>query len=213
VNAAATDEDFQDAVRFRPAAVVRGLGLDIGLPLATYYALHVAGVADWPALLAATGVAGLRIGWEVVRRRRLNPFATLMLVVFGVGLLLAVVSGDERVLLVQDSITLAGVALVFLVSSRWGTPLTLAAMQSFSPHKAGALTEAFRSNPEVRRGVRLSSAVWGGGLLSLAVVRVPLIYLLPVSVVVGLGTALTVVTFAGLIGWNVRYVARARRGG
>src|SRR5690606_40146959 len=97
------------------------------------------------------------------RRRRLNPFATLMLVVFGVGLLLAVVSGDERVLLVQDSITLAGVALVFLVSSRWGTPLTLAAMQSFSPHKAGALTEAFRSNPEVRRGVRLSSAVWGGG--------------------------------------------------
>ncbi|HLU58844.1 MAG TPA: VC0807 family protein [Pseudonocardia sp.] len=213
MNAAATDEDFQDAVRFRPAAVVRGLGLDIGLPLATYYALHVAGVADWPALLAATGVAGLRIGWEVVRRRRLNPFATLMLVVFGVGLLLAVVSGDERVLLVQDSITLAGVALVFLVSSRWGTPLTLAAMQSFSPHKAGALTEAFRSNPEVRRGVRLSSAVWGGGLLSLAVVRVPLIYLLPVSVVVGLGTALTVVTFAGLIGWNVRYVARARRGG
>lgn len=213
MNAAATDEDFQDAVRFRPAAVVRGLGLDIGLPLATYYALHVAGVADWPALLAATGVAGLRIGWEVVRRRRLNPFATLMLVVFGVGLLLAVVSGDERVLLVQDSITLAGVALVFLVISRWGTPLTLAAMQSFSPHKAGALTEAFRSNPEVRRGVRLSSAVWGGGLLSLAVVRVPLIYLLPVSVVVGLGTALTVVTFAGLIGWNVRYVARARRGG
>ena len=213
MNAAATEEEIQDAVRFRPAAVVRGLGLDIGLPLTTYYALHVAGVADWPALLAATGVAGLRIGWEVVRRRRLNPFATLMLVVFGVGLLLAVVSGDERVLLVQDSITLAGVALVFLVSSRWGTPLTLAAMQSFSPHKAGALTEAFRSNPEVRRGVRLSSAVWGGGLLSLAVVRVPLIYLLPVSVVVGLGTALTVVTFAGLIGWNVRYVARARRGG
>ncbi|GAA0919502.1 VC0807 family protein [Pseudonocardia zijingensis] len=212
MSAAATEEN-RDAVEFRPAAMIRGLGLDIGLPLATYYALHLAGVADWPALLAATGVAALRIGWEVVRRRRLNPFASLMLVVFGVGLVLTLVSGDERFLLVQDSITLAGVALVFLVTSRWGTPLTLAAMQSFSPHKAEALTEAFRSSPEVRRGVRVSSAVWGGGLLALAVVRVPLIYLLPVPVMVGLGTVLTVVTFAALIGWNVWFVARARRGG
>jgi hypothetical protein len=202
-----------DAVEFRPAAMIRGLALDIGLPLATYYALHAAGVADWPALLAATGVAALRIGWDVARRRRLNLFATVMLVVFGVGLVLTLVSGDERFLLVQDSITLGAVALVFLVTSRWGTPLTLAAMQSFSPRKAEALTEAFRTDAGVRHGVRRSSAVWGGGLLGLALLRVPLIYLLPVSVMVGLGTVLTIATFAALIGWNAWYVARARRGG
>lgn len=202
-----------DAVEFRPGAMIRGLAMDVGLPLVTYYALHLAGVADWPALLAATGVAALRIGWDVARRRRLNLFATLMLVVFGVGLLLTLVSGDERFLLAQDSITLGGVALVFLVTSRWGTPLTLAAMQSFSPRKAEALTEAFRTDPDVRHGVRLSSAVWGAGLFALAVLRVPLIYLLPVSVMVGLGTVLTIATFAALIGWNVWYVARARREG
>lgn len=202
-----------DAVEFRPATMIRGLALDIGLPLATYYALHLLGVGDWPALLAASGVAALRIGWDVARRRRLNMFATLMLVVFGVGLLLSLVSGDERFLLAQDSITLGAVALVFLGTSRWGTPLTLAAMQSFSPRKAEALTAAFEKDPAVRRGVRFSSAVWGSGLLALAVVRVPLIYLLPVSVMVGLGTVLTIATFAGLIGWNVWYVARARRGG
>ncbi|MHA6623277.1 VC0807 family protein [Pseudonocardia sp. DLS-67] len=200
-------------VEFRPAAMIRGLALDVGLPLVTYYVLHLAGVADWPALLAATGVAALRIGWDVARRRRLNLFATLMLVVFGVGLVLTFVSGDERFLLAQDSITLGGVALVFLSTSRWGTPLTLAAMQSFSPRKAEALTEAFRTDPDVRHGVRLSSAVWGAGLLALAVLRVPLIYLLPVSVMVGLGTVLTIATFAALIGWNVWYVARARREG
>ncbi|GAA5122565.1 VC0807 family protein [Pseudonocardia adelaidensis] len=200
-------------VEFRPAAMIRGLALDVGLPLVAYYALHIAGVADWPALLAATGVAALRIGWDVARRRRLNLFATVMLVVFGVGLALTLVSGDERFLLVQDSITLSAVALVFLVTSRWGTPLTLAAMQSFSPRKAEALTEAFHTHPEVRHGVRLSSAVWGAGLLALALLRVPLIYLLPVSVMVGLSTVLTVVTFAALIGWNVWYGGRARRGG
>ncbi len=202
-----------DAVEFRPGAMIRGLALDIGLPLATYYVLHLLGVADWPALLAATGAAALRIGWGVARSRRLNLFATLMLVVFGVGLVLSLVSGDERFLLAQDSITLGAVALVFLVTSRWGTPLTLAAMQSFSPRKAEALTEAFRADPAVRHGVRLSSAVWGAGLLALALGRIPLIYLLPVSVMVGLSTVLFVGTFAALIAWNVWYVARARSAG
>jgi hypothetical protein len=200
-----------DGVEFRPAAMIRGLALDVGLPLVTYYALHLLGVADWPALLAATGAAALRIGWDAVRRRRLNLFATVMLVVFGVGLALALVSGDARFLLLQDSITLGAVAVVFLVTSRWGTPLTLAAMQSFTPRKAAALAAAFRADPAVRHGVRLSSAVWGAGLLAEALVRVPLIYLLPVPVMVGLSTALFVATFAALIAWNVWYVARARR--
>jgi hypothetical protein len=43
-------------------------------------------------------------------------------------------------------------------------------------------------------------------------VRVPLIYLLPVSVMVGLSSALFVATFAALIAWNVWYVARADPG-
>jgi hypothetical protein len=200
-----------DGVEFRPAAMIRGLALDVGLPLVTYYALHLLGVADWPALLAATGAAALRIGWDAVRRRRLNLFATVMLVVFGVGLALALVSGDARFLLLQDSITLGAVAVVFLVTSRWGTPLTLAAMQSFTPRKAATLTAAFRADPAVRHGMRLSSAVWGAGLLAEALVRVPLIYLLPVPVMVGLSTALFVATFAALIAWNVWYVAQARR--
>jgi hypothetical protein len=200
-----------DHVEFRPAAMIRGLALDIGLPLAAYYGLHLLGVADWPALLAASGVAALRICWDAARRRRLNLFAVVMLVVFGIGLLLSLVSGDARFLLLQDSITLGAVALVFLVTSRWGTPLTLAAMQSFTPGRAAALTEAYRTDPDVRRGVRLSSAVWGAGLLTEALVRVPLVYLLPIEVMVGLSTVLFVATFAALISWNVWYVARARR--
>jgi hypothetical protein len=192
--------------------MIRGLALDIGLPLVTYYGLHLLGVADLPALLAATGAAALRIGWDGARRRRLNLFAAVMLVVFGVGLVLSLVSGDARFLLLQDSITLGAVALVFLVTSRWGTPLTLAAMQSFTPHKEAALATAFRTDPAVRRGVRLSSAVWGAGLLATALVRVPLIYLLPVPVMVGLSTALFVAALVALITWNIWYVARARRG-
>jgi hypothetical protein len=200
-----------DDIEFRPAALVLGLALDVGLPLAAYYGLHLLGVADWPALLAASGVAALRIAWDAVRRRRLNPFATVMLVVFGIGLVLSTVSGDARFLLLKDSITTGAVALVFLVTSVRGTPLTLAAMQSFAPHRAAALTQAYRDDPDVRRGVRRTSAVWGAGLLAEALVRVPLVFLLPVSVMVGLSTALFVATLTGLITWNAWFVARARR--
>jgi len=32
--------------------LLRGLAWDVGLPVATYYALHLLGVSDWVALLA-----------------------------------------------------------------------------------------------------------------------------------------------------------------
>ena len=63
-----------------PGVMLRGLAWDVGLPLAAYYGLHALGAADWPALLAATAVAGLRIVRVAVRDRRLNAFASMMLV-------------------------------------------------------------------------------------------------------------------------------------
>ena len=200
-----------DVVEFRPTAMIRGLALDVGLPLAAFYGLRALGVDERPALLAASGVAAARIAWDAARRRRLNPFATVMLVVFGLGLVLSLVSGDARFLLLKDSITTGAVGLVFLVTSRWGRPLTLTAMQSFAPHRAAALEQAYRADPDVRRGVRLCSVVWGAGLLAEAVARVPVVYLLPIDAAVAVSTALFVATFAGLIAWNAWFVARGRR--
>ena len=189
-------------------AIARGLSWDVGLPLATYYALHALGVGDLPALLAASVAAAVRVVVVAVRDRSLNPFATLMLIVFGIGVLLALVSGDPRFLLLKGSITTGAVALVFLATAWRGIPLTLAGMQSFRPSEREALAEEYRTDPEVRHGYRLSSLVWGVGLLLEAAVRVPLVFLLPVSVMVGLSAALMVATFAGLIAWNVWYVKR-----
>ncbi|MEV6850689.1 hypothetical protein [Actinoplanes sp. NPDC051411] len=116
------------------AAMIRSTLWDLGLPAATYYALHFAGVGDTVALMAGTGAAGVRLAGVALRSRRLSPFSLLMGAVFGVGLL---------------------------------------------------LTEAL--------------------------VRVVLVYALPVDVMVGLSTALTVVTFGALFAWNARYVAARTR--
>ncbi|GAA4535365.1 hypothetical protein GCM10023175_00800 [Pseudonocardia xishanensis] len=58
----------------------------------------------------------------------------------------------------------------------------------------------------------LISTVWGVGLLAEAVIRVPLVHLLPVDVAVGVTEVLFAGTFVLLIAWNGRREARARRG-
>jgi hypothetical protein len=184
------------------------LGWDVGLPVVGYYGLHFLGVADWPALLAATGLAGVRIIWVAIRERSLNLFATVMLIVFGLGVLLAFVSGDARFLLLKNSIVTGSVGLVFLATALWGRPLSLAASESFQPARREEIRREYETDPLVRRGHRVSSTVWGSVLLAESLVRVPLVYLLPVSVMVGIGEAMTVAAFAGLITWNIWYVRR-----
>lgn len=188
----------------------RALALDVGLPLVAYYALHALGVGNLAALLAATGVAGARTLWSAARERSLNPFAGLMLVVFGVGVVLSLVSGDPRFLLLKDSITTGILGLAFLVTTVRGRPLTLVVTQALVPARRAALTEAYRTDSRVRRGHRTSSVIWGVGLLVEAAVRVPLVYLLPVPVMVGVSTAMMVTAVAVLMVGNIWYVRRLR---
>jgi hypothetical protein len=139
----------------------------------------------------------------------LNLFATVMLVVFGSGLVLAFVSGDPRWLPLRGSIVTGAVGLTFLATTIRGQPLTGAAMQNFEPARAAELAAEYAAEPEVRHGHRLSTTVWGGRLLLESMVRVPLVYLLPVPVMVGVSEAMMLATFAGLMAWNVWYVRRA----
>lgn len=203
-----TPKNAVTAPTFSPRTMVRGLAWDAGLPLLTYYGLHQAGLTDWSALLAATGVAALRIIWVAVRSRTLNQFATIMLVVFGLGVVLTLLSGDARFLLLKNSIVTGAVGLTFLTTTWLGRPLTLAAAQSFNPGRGAEIAEKYRTNPLARRRFALSSAVWGAGLLVEAVVRIPLIYLLPVSVMVGVSEAMMIATFAALITWTAWYARR-----
>ncbi|MFR9807197.1 hypothetical protein ACL02T_33595 [Pseudonocardia sp. RS010] len=82
----------------------------------------------------------------------------MMLLVYGIGFVLALATGDPRTLLLRNSLITASVGVVFLVTAI--------------------------------RGHRLSSTVWGIGLIVEALVRIPVVYLLPVDVSVGATEAL-----------------------
>jgi hypothetical protein len=218
-NASAPTEPLPEAERTGHSrrgaflSMARGLAWDVGLPVAAYYALHLAGATDWVALLAATGVAAARTLWGVVRHRTLNQFATVMLLVYGIGLLLAFVSGDPRMLLLKSSLVTAAVGAVFLGTAvRGRRPLTLSAAQSFMPARSEALTEMYDGDLDVRRAFRLTSAVWGVGLVAEAVLRLPLVFLLPVEIGVGASEGLFIAAFVGLMVWNGWYIGRVLPG-
>ncbi|GAA1873979.1 hypothetical protein GCM10009836_63760 [Pseudonocardia ailaonensis] len=205
-----TSED--EPVTAGPLTMIRGLAWDVGLPVATYYVLHLLGFDDWIALLGGSVVAALRIVWVAVRHRRLNPFATVMLVVYGAGFALAFATGEPRTLLLRNSLITGVLGLVFLWTAICGRrPLTLSALQSFQPAQAAQVQAEFDTDADVRRGHRFSSTVWGVGLLAEALIRIPLVFLLPVSVAVGLTEALLIVTLVGLAAWNAWWVRRASR--
>ncbi|MHC1562929.1 hypothetical protein ACR9E3_28555 [Actinomycetospora sp. C-140] len=63
----------------------------------------------------------------------------------------------------------------------------------------------------MRRLFRVSALVWGLGLGIESVARIPLVYALPVEVMVGVSAALLIATNAGLAVWNVVYGIRQGR--
>lgn len=103
--------------------IIRELALDAGFPVAAYFGLRLIGVAGWPTGLAAALAAVSRVIWVGVRAHTLNPFAMLMVVVFGLDLALYFLTGDARVVLIKGSITAATIGIVFLVMVALGIRL------------------------------------------------------------------------------------------
>jgi hypothetical protein len=193
------------------SGLVKMLFLDIGLALLAYYGMRVLGYDSYLSLLAGTVVAGLRVAYVAVRSRRLDAFAGFLLVIFGIGLVGSVLTGDARFLLLKESVTTAVAGLLFLGSAVAGRPLTFYAAKRLSagqPDRVAYLDRRWAESALLRRQFTLISVVWGVGLLLEAAVRVPLVYLLSVDTMAGLSQAMQIATFAVLILWTLRYRRR-----
>ena len=113
--------------------------------------------------------------------------------------------------MLKDSIGTGVLGLLFLCFALAGHALTLGAIRTWAPERAAAMAERYRTTPAVRHGHFVASIVWGVGLLAEAFLRVFLVFLLPISVVVGLSTALAVVVLGSLTVWTLWYMRRVRR--
>ncbi|MGW3459660.1 VC0807 family protein [Streptomyces olivaceoviridis] len=175
--------------------------IDVALPLGSYYLFKDAfGMSTFAALAWSSVVPAVRTVGGLVRERRTNALAGLILVVNVVSLLLGSVSGDPRLMLAKDSGVSSTVAIGILVSVRFGRPMMTAGMKPFVVKGDAAREAAWQrlvsgaaaESAAFRSRERAFSVVWGLVLLAECVVRVVGAYTVPVDTMVWLGSVVLV---------------------
>lgn len=188
-----------------------GLLWDVGLPAAAYYGCRGFGVDAWVALVAGGLVALVRVAYVAATRRRLDGLAAVMVAVFALLVVASWLTGDPGILLAKESILSGFLGLLLVGSCLVGRPVMYSFLRRVNAGKAELLTqwdELWRTRPSFRRIFTMMSIVWGAGLLAEAIVRLPLIYLLPIDVTAGISTFLQFGSLALLIARSLWYRAR-----
>ncbi|MFF4591377.1 VC0807 family protein [Streptomyces sp. NPDC001388] len=186
--------------------------VDLGVPIGLYYGLTAAGVSDVLALTAGAVVPGAATLVRFARTRRvdvLGVFVTTMLVL---SIVVSLAGGSARLLLVRDGWLTAVAGLGFLVSLRGRRPLAFGFSRRLLERRASGgrdWDELWDEEPDFRRIWRVTTVIWGVGLLVDSGIRTLMAYTLPVHVVPALnGAQYGVFTLLMLVIVNV-YHARA----
>ena len=97
-------------------AMITSVLLDVAPPLVGYYGLRAAGASEYVALLTATVVSGLKVGYDAVKARRLDPFAGYLMLTFGLSLAVAMATTDPKLILSGNTVVNGISGLIFLGS-------------------------------------------------------------------------------------------------
>ena len=120
-----------DSAQASKGAVWRIVALDVAPPLVGYYGLRAAGASEYVALVAATVLSGLKVTYDAVKARRLDPFACYLLLTFGLSLAVALATTDPKLILAGNTLVNGIGGLLFLGSCVIGTPLTQVVAERF----------------------------------------------------------------------------------
>jgi uncharacterized membrane protein len=180
--------------------------LDVAPPLVAYYGLRAAGTSEYVALLSATVLSGLRVGYGVIRSRSLDPFALYLLLTFGLSLAVGLSTTDPKMILVGNTAVNGLGGLIFLGSCLIGTPLTQVIGDRFQTPDTPDPEDMHR-----RRRIHVQlSAMWGIGLLIEVAIRLVVIANVSVDVANGVNSAISLPVVGLLVLATVIVTRRAQ---
>jgi hypothetical protein len=172
----------------RPA--ILNILFDVAPSLIAYYGLRALGTSEYVALLTATIVAGVKVCYDAIKARKLDPFAGFLMLNFGLSLAVGLATSDARLLLAGNTLVSGIGGLLFLLSCVVGRPLTQVVSERMEPEgeedEPGAV--AYRRRVHV-----LLSAMWGIGLLVGMVVHLAVIFTTSVDVANAVTTVISIV--------------------
>lgn len=190
---------------------MRGILLDIAPPLIAYYGLRAAGVSEYVALLTATVLAGVKVSYDAIKARRLDPFAGYLMLNFGLSLAVGLATSDARMLMAGNTLVGGIGALLFLGSCSIGRPLTQIVAERV---QAVPADDAGPREVEFRHRVHVSlSAMWGIGLLIGMLISLAIIFSLSIDVANGVNTVVSLAFTAVLMVATIVVGKRARAKG
>gem|GEM_PF-1106464 len=191
--------------RARPASVrsqLFELLLYVGAPITLYYGLRSGGVADLMALGVGAAVPGVGAAVKIVRDRKVDKLAAVVMATMLASIGVSLITGSTRLLLAKDGLITGAWGLTFLVSVGTRRPaaflITRPLLEGRRAFTAGSWDVLWEGAPRFRRIWRVSTLMWGLGLIGDAGIRVAAAYTLPVAVVPALGGAVYPATFVVL---------------
>lgn len=206
----------QNAV-YRPLVIslLWDIALNTTIPAACYFlAKRFLSPSEMTGLIGATLFPMLKSGYELARRRELDPVAVLVLLGVLASILALLVGGDSSLLLIRESFFTGAFGVACLLSLALPRPLMFFFGRYFmagkDPQKRNAFNEKWQ-HPVVRRAHRLITAVWGLVYLGEFAIRVVLVYTLPAPIVLTVTPFLIGVGTISTIAWTFHYASRVRR--
>jgi hypothetical protein len=189
--------------RRRQLAAVLPMLLDLSAPVLSFAVLYlVFGVSPVIALCVGAFAAGLRVLYQAVRTRRISAFAVLMLIIMAATIALVAITGDARLVLAKSALIPALGGTWGIITNFVGRPLIFDVASPFITKGDPRLEAAWQDcwqEPDFAARLRLINLIWGIGFLLSAVLRVVIIYHVPLTVAVFAGQAPTLLDLVLLI--------------
>lgn len=198
----------------RSAGTLRTLGLDIVGPLVAYQLLRTAGLGEvWSLVLAGT-LPGFGVSVDYLRWRTVDVVGVVVLSGIGLSIVLAVVTDDPKIVLLESAALTAAFGLGCLLSLATHRPLIFYFGQAFygGRHSSeGAELEAdFDKYGEAEFFWRTVTVVWGLTHLALAAVLTAIVQTSSTSTALTFNRTAPWILTAVLIAWAVWWGERLR---
>ncbi len=151
---------------------------------------------------------------SVIRKGRIDLIAGVVLLGIAVSIILIFLGGSPRLLLIRESFFTAAFGLAYLVSFLFPRPLGFYFARHFVTGNVPEKVAWFNSlwqYPGFRSSMRLSTLVWGLGFVLEAVVRIFLVFTLPIAQFLLISPFVFYGILGGIMLWTVLYSRAGQR--
>ncbi|CAH2714257.1 hypothetical protein BACCIP111895_01418 [Neobacillus rhizosphaerae] len=174
------------------------------------YKLLINYYSSFVSLLIATLIPLGDNLYHVVKYKKADAFGLFMLTGFVLSLLAFVLGGNERLILLRESMVTGLLGLLFIASLFFSKPLIYHFAIRFSAEGESEKKGQFAKNwelPYFRNVLRIMTAIWGIALLGEATLKIILVYELSITAFL----AISQLIFYGVIGAAILFTIVYRR--